>query len=162
MSPARRLQKLLSSPGLDKRTKEHIRSKDCCREKWERIINSRSPPRPFVRTLRPLSTGGFVDDHVIISIDASPKSYGKKPKLSLTRLLKYNAQLIWYEDSVYRGETGMFNDQLMRHGLGVKFYSGRKFYEGFWIRNKKHGKGFEKFENGDTYIGEYVRGRPEG
>lgn len=75
---------------------------------------------------------------------------------------QYKAELIWFDDAVYRGETAFIKDKKMRHGLGVMFYHNGRVYEGFWTKDKRSGKGYERFSNGDLYIGDYVKGRPQG
>lgn len=41
-------------------------------------------------------------------------------------------------------------------------YQSKRFYEGFWLDDRRHGMGYEKYKNGDLYIGEYSKGRPQG
>ena len=41
-------------------------------------------------------------------------------------------------------------------------YTNNRVYEGTWLDNFKHGKGYEKFANGAIYSGTYVNGKPEG
>ena len=41
-------------------------------------------------------------------------------------------------------------------------YQGGRIYEGEWLNNKKHGNGFEIFENSDKFQGEYKFGKPNG
>jgi hypothetical protein len=72
---------------------------------------------------------------------------------------EYRAELIWFNDAVYRGETGTFDNKKLRHGLGVMMYTTGRLYEGLWVKGKRHGKGYEKFKNGDVYIGEFAKGR---
>jgi hypothetical protein len=61
---------------------------------------------------------------------------------------------------VYKGEIGYFGDKKLRHGLGVMMYASGRVYEGFWVKDKRHERGLEKFKNGDIYIGDFVNGRP--
>ena len=41
-------------------------------------------------------------------------------------------------------------------------YASGRVYEGFWVKDKRHERGLEKFKNGDIYIGDFVNGRPQG
>ena len=41
-------------------------------------------------------------------------------------------------------------------------YASGRVYEGFWVKDKRHERGLEKFKNGDIYVGDFVNGRPEG
>jgi len=56
-----------------------------------------------------------------------------------------------YKDSVYRGE--IMNS--MRNGKGVITYKTSRVFEGDWKEDKRHGNGYERFSNGNTYIGMY-------
>ena len=38
-------------------------------------------------------------------------------------------------------------------------YASGRLYEGLWVMDKRHGKGYEKFKNGDIYIGNFHKGR---
>ena len=75
---------------------------------------------------------------------------------------KQRAQLIFQSDAIYRGQTGIYQNKLVRHGLGVMLYASGRVYEGFWNCDRRHGKGFERFKNGDVYVGEFFKGRAEG
>ena len=71
------------------------------------------------------------------------------------------AELIWFSDALYRGETGCFDGKKMRHGLGIMVYSeNQRRYEGLWLKDRRHGKGMEVYSNGDVYMGDFYRGRP--
>lgn len=61
--------------------------------------------------------------------------------------------MIFFTDSIYRGETGLFDGKKTRHGLGFMVYSSGRVFEGFFEKDKRHGKGYEKFSNGDIFIG---------
>lgn len=41
-------------------------------------------------------------------------------------------------------------------------YASGRVYEGFWNCDRRHGKGFERFKNGDVYLGDFFKGRAEG
>jgi len=41
-------------------------------------------------------------------------------------------------------------------------YANGRTYEGYWRDDKRHGKGFEKFSNGDIFIGHFNKGRIHG
>ena len=75
---------------------------------------------------------------------------------------EYRAELIWFDDAVYRGEVGCFDGKKLRHGLGVMMYASGRLYEGLWLKDKRNGKGYEKFKNGDVYVGEFYKGRAQG
>jgi hypothetical protein len=53
-----------------------------------------------------------------------------------------------YKDSIYRGEI---NKKRKRSGKGVVVYDTGRIYEGEWENDKRHGRGFELFSNGNTY-----------
>ena len=53
-----------------------------------------------------------------------------------------------YKDSIYRGEI---NKKRKREGLGVIVYDSGRIYEGSWFADKRHGRGFELFSNGNKY-----------
>jgi len=72
------------------------------------------------------------------------------------------AEVLWFSDAVYRGETGYFDGKKLRHGLGVMLYQSGRVYEGFWIKDRRQGNGYEKYKNGDVYQGDYHKGRPQG
>lgn len=68
------------------------------------------------------------------------------------------------DTGLYRGETEMIvNSQgiqkEMRHGLGIMIYAKEDkekpfhIYEGFWFRDMRHGKGLEKWQNGNEFSG---------
>ena len=72
------------------------------------------------------------------------------PKLNVPESRKLGKQ--HYDDAIYRGETDVLpgTQKKVRHGLGVMVYASGRVYEGFWIHDKRHGRGFERFKNGDT------------
>lgn len=53
-----------------------------------------------------------------------------------------------YKDSIYRGEI---NKKRKREGLGVIVYDSGRIYEGSWEADKRNGRGFELFSNGNKY-----------
>ena len=58
-----------------------------------------------------------------------------------------------YKDSYYAGEITQVSRE--REGFGICQYFNSRHYEGFWLTDKRHGKGYERFSNGNVYIGEY-------
>lgn len=50
-----------------------------------------------------------------------------------------------YKDSLYRGEIV----EKKRMGQGICCYENKRVYEGSWLFDKRHGKGYEKFSNGN-------------
>eukprot|EP00801_Mesodinium_rubrum_P000326 Mrub_00326.p1 GENE.Mrub_00326~~Mrub_00326.p1 ORF type:complete len:1177 (+),score=312.53 Mrub_00326:415-3531(+) len=77
-------------------------------------------------------------------------------------------KLIFKDGSCYEG---MFRNG-MKHGKGKTEWAGKENgtrndrykheYKGFYIRDKKHGHGIEKFSNGDVYEGNYNMGKRHG
>jgi len=63
-----------------------------------------------------------------------------------------NFNIKQYKDSIYRGEI---NKKRKRHGKGVIVYDTGRIYEGDWGTDKREGRGFELFSNGNTFQGEY-------
>ena len=71
-------------------------------------------------------------------------------------------------DGVYFGQLA--GDGRRKQGLGIRLVLNSKpnrdskvsisdvvaVYEGNWVKNKREGKGFEVYENGDVYVGECV------
>ena len=57
----------------------------------------------------------------------------------------------------------MYKDNL-RHGQGLAEYQGKKggFYEGAWVKDKKHGYGVFKYSNGNIYKGDWRVGLKHG
>ena len=55
-----------------------------------------------------------------------------------------------YKDSIYRGEI---DKNRKRSGKGVIVYEAGRIYEGTWLADKRDGKGYELFTNGNTYHG---------
>jgi hypothetical protein len=53
-----------------------------------------------------------------------------------------------YKDSIYRGEI---NKKRKREGKGVIVYDTGRIYEGTWESDKRFGRGYELFTNGNTY-----------
>lgn len=64
-----------------------------------------------------------------------------------------------YQDSFYRGEV---NDHGQREGYGVMVYRKNRVYEGQWLCDLRHGKGYERYSNGNTYEGNFANGKAEG
>jgi len=60
-----------------------------------------------------------------------------------------------YKESLYRGEI----QTRLREGLGICVYENSRIYEGAWKTDKRHGKGYERFSNGNQYLGDYQFGR---
>ena len=50
-----------------------------------------------------------------------------------------------YKESLYRGEV----TNGMRQGIGICVYENGRVYEGSWDVDKRHGKGYERFSNGN-------------
>jgi uncharacterized membrane protein YkoI len=57
-----------------------------------------------------------------------------------------------YQDSFYRGEV---NEQNLREGYGVMVYRKNRVYEGQWAADQRHGKGYERYSNSNTYEGDF-------
>ena len=57
-----------------------------------------------------------------------------------------------YKESLYRGELV---EGGMRQGQGICVYEIGRVYEGHWLDDKRHGKGYERFSNGNQYLGDY-------
>ncbi len=55
-----------------------------------------------------------------------------------------------YKDAIYIGELGGENK---RSGNGVMIYQTGRRYEGTWIDDVRHGRGFERHPNGNFYQG---------
>ena len=64
-----------------------------------------------------------------------------------------------YKDCIYRGQL---NQNRKREGLGVLVYQNGRVYEGEWIENKRHGRGYELFSTGNSYHGTYEGGKANG
>ena len=60
-----------------------------------------------------------------------------------------NFSIKQYKDSLYRGEI---NTNKKREGCGVVVYENGRIYEGSWKADKRHGRGFELFANGNTPV----------
>ena len=41
-------------------------------------------------------------------------------------------------------------------------YETGRVYEGHWAADKRHGKGYERFSNGNQYLGDFDQGRVTG
>ena len=41
-------------------------------------------------------------------------------------------------------------------------YESGRVCEGHWINDRRHGMGFERYKNGNTYDGEFERGKANG
>lgn len=54
-----------------------------------------------------------------------------------------------FKDAIYRGELDQETGK--RHGKGVIVYKNGRTYEGEWICDKRQGRGFERFANGNVY-----------
>jgi len=50
-----------------------------------------------------------------------------------------------FKDAIYRGE--LVNGK--RVGMGVMMYRKARIYEGFWEADLRHGKGTERYSNGN-------------
>ena len=48
------------------------------------------------------------------------------------------------------------------HGYGIHIWKNGDRYEGEWQNSLKHGKGNDIFASGDTYLGQYYKGKPFG
>lgn len=58
-----------------------------------------------------------------------------------------------FKDSYFVGQVNL--DSNMREGFGVCQYENSRHYEGSWKNDKREGKGYERFSNGNVYIGDY-------
>lgn len=56
-----------------------------------------------------------------------------------------------YVDAMYFGEIN--EESKKRVGKGVMIYKTGRFYEGEWLNDLRHGRGYEKYHNGNVYIG---------
>ena len=65
---------------------------------------------------------------------------------------------VGYKDAIYMGTV--INSK--RHGKGVMKYRNVRQYEGFWDRDLRDGKGFERYPNGNTYFGQFKYGKAHG
>ena len=54
-----------------------------------------------------------------------------------------------YKDSYYIGELDP--ETSMRDGLGICVYNSQRVYEGNWVNDKREGRGYERFSNGNVY-----------
>jgi len=52
-----------------------------------------------------------------------------------------------YKDSYYLGE--ILPERNVREGMGVCVYGNTRLFEGFWKNDKREGRGFERFSNGN-------------
>jgi len=43
----------------------------------------------------------------------------------------------------------------------MKYKSGR-VYEGEWLNDLRHGRGYERYENGNVYLGQFETGKAHG
>ena len=58
-----------------------------------------------------------------------------------------------FKDAIFRGEIDESNK---RNGKGVIVYkNGGRVYEGDWYMDKRQGRGYEMFANGNIYQGEF-------
>lgn len=62
-----------------------------------------------------------------------------------------------FKDSHYIGEVDPEKND--RSGNGICIYLNERYYEGSWKKDKRHGKGYEKFSNGNIYFGDYEQGK---
>ena len=58
-----------------------------------------------------------------------------------------------YLDALYFGECSL--DDAKRDGKGVMKYKCGRAYEGDWKNDVRHGRGYEKYENMNVYIGQF-------
>ncbi len=63
-----------------------------------------------------------------------------------------------FKDAVYRGE--LVNGK--RTGMGVMLYKKARLYEGFWAGDNRHGRGTERYSNGNQYHGDFKKNKPDG
>jgi hypothetical protein len=42
------------------------------------------------------------------------------------------------------------------------YQDGARVYEGYWKNDLRHGEGYERFKNGNVYIGALEGGKPHG
>lgn len=64
-----------------------------------------------------------------------------------------------YLKALYRGELA----DRKRHGFGVMLYEGsERVYEGTWVDDQRQGRGYERYKNGATYIGDFADNKPSG
>jgi len=63
-----------------------------------------------------------------------------------------------FKDAVYRGE--LVNGK--RIGMGVMLYKKARLYEGFWAGDNRHGRGTERYSNGNQYRGDFKKNKPDG
>ena len=63
-----------------------------------------------------------------------------------------------YKEAIYIGT--IINGK--RHGKGIIKYKTGRQYEGYWDRDLRDGKGFERYPNGNTYFGQFKYGKAHG
>lgn len=57
-----------------------------------------------------------------------------------------------FADAFYFGECLKNSEgKLIRHGKGVMKYASDRLYEGEWDNDQRHGKGYERYPNGNIY-----------
>ena len=49
-----------------------------------------------------------------------------------------------------------------RPGSAVATVSGGEWYEGEWLRGRRHGRGAALFPNGECYVGDWIEGMRNG
>ena len=91
--------------------------------------------------------GTFRDDYIYCHKDELPKLFNINKKLQ--REIPY----------MYKGT--LVNN--MKEGFGKEYYSDVNYYEGFFKKNKKEGKGkIMNLEDGYLYIGQFKNNQKEG
>ena len=80
---------------------------------------------------------------------------------------KRNIQYLYYDkllqkkvNCIYHGEFK--KNTLIRHWRGLFIWEDGEFYLGYWLNDKREGKGTNNYSNGDIYEGEYKNGKKEG
>ena len=61
-----------------------------------------------------------------------------------------------------RGSDATIPQARTRPGSAVASLSGGEWYEGEWLRGRRHGKGTAVFPNGECYVGDWVDGVRKG
>ena len=73
--------------------------------------------------------------------------------------LEENFAVKIFKNSHYLGQL---DPAMKRCGKGVISYGSGRVYEGGWEDDVRHGRGFERFASGNTFLGEYNMGRVDG
>lgn len=63
-------------------------------------------------------------------------------------------------NATYKGQINL--ETKKREGLGVLTYDDGRFYEGAWLKDRRHGQGFEKYRNKSTFRGNFISNRQTG